>query len=154
MCTNPNSLLALFSFRLGKCCCFYSSCQAWQASKTICMYVRQSVLSLRNTNCIVEMMVSASLGLLARGRWHRIPVDQLHIKHAQDRVFEQQLEFNWMTSITAETWSSCNLKINLIFITLPIALEKLPSHPGIPLVITRPHTPIKPLVLRVTIFRS
>lgn len=32
-CTDSNHLLALSSFRLGKCCCFYSSCQSlasWQ----------------------------------------------------------------------------------------------------------------------------
>lgn len=67
-----------------------------------------------------------------------------------------------MTATTAETWSFCNVKINLTFITLAIklvcmqtvALDKLPLDPSITLAVKRPGTTVKPLILRITFFRS
>lgn len=64
----------------GSVVVFTVRAKAWQARKTVCMDVWHSVSSLRNTSCTVEMMGSASLALLACGRWHGILVDQLQVK--------------------------------------------------------------------------
>lgn len=58
-----------------------------------------------------------------------------------------------MTSNTAQTQSPCNLKIIQIFIALIIAIEKLPSDPSVTLGLTKPQTPVKALIPRVTFFR-
>lgn len=59
-----------------------------------------------------------------------------------------------MTSNPAQTQPPGNLKIIQIFITLTIAIEKLPSESGVTLGLTRPQTPVKALIPRDAFFRS
>lgn len=80
---------------------------------------------------------------------------QLRVVQQSTWLWKQDLrELIWMTSSTAQIQSPFNLKIIPIFITLIIAIEKLPSDPGVTLGVTRPQTPVKALIPRDTFFKS
>lgn len=95
--TNSNPLLALSSFRLGKCCCFYSSCQSLASCKTICIYVWQSASSLETPTALQRAQslpgsdvssLGAHMGTCAK-QWHNWGL------HSKARGCENNTCVNW-----------------------------------------------------------